>query len=674
MSPTSFQIPPPCPDAAEAVGKWMRVRLGFLYVCLAAFFLFVAFRLVQLQVLVNPVLAALAQKQFQKVGKVAPYRQPIYDRNREELAVSIPASSVFARPKLIRSKRKVARALSKILGGAPSRWMARLDTRKSFVWIHRQLGAETAKRLAKLNLAGVFIESENKRIYPNGPLASQVLGFTDIDGNGLSGLELSLNKELLEKETRFPLPRDGKGNPSYIDTKYISAEEAKGGVYVTLDRRLQHAVEEELQRAMDETGARAAYAVVMDPFNGEIFALGQQPGFDPNFASQTPSAAFTNRLLSHLYEPGSIMKPIFAAEAIQDGIMTPETLVDCGQGKLVIGRDTIHEAEARDQFGIIPLEQVIRFSSNVGAVKVAQALGAKRLQGALDRFGLTARTGISLPGETTLQSKAAGFWKVPIQLATAGFGQGISVTPLQIVAAYAPFANGGYLVRPKILLRETLQGGNARMEAKRILTSKTIQAMRRILLSVTEEKGGTGVGVRLPGIRVAGKTGTAQKYEQGIGYGGGKYFSSFIGFLPAEQPELLVGVMVDEPKGKFFSAETAVPLFRRISERSLQILDKVPKQRILAAADGKKALLPLSPATLTAAVASETAPMVDVSEGKWIMPDLKGVSVREALRSIGRYLGNVKVSGSGYLDSQAPKPGSVVGTESAVALHFSPTG
>lgn len=642
--------------------------MGALYVGIVAFFALVAFRLVQLQVLVNPELASLAQKQFQKVGKVAPYRQPIYDRNREELAVSIPSSSVFARPRQIRAKRRTARALARVLGGTPARWLSRLDTQKPFIWIHRQLGAEASKKLAHLRLPGIFIESENKRIYPNGSLASQVLGFTDIDGNGLSGLELSLNRELLEKEAKFPLPRDGKGNPSYIDHRYISAEEARRGVYVTLDRRLQNAVEEELQKTLTETGAKTAYAVVMDPYTGEVFALGQVPGFDPNFARESSPSTYTNRFISHLYEPGSILKPLFAAEAIQAGLMTPETLVDCGMGKLQIGHETIHEAETHEKYGSIPLEQMIRVSSNVGAVRVALKLGPERMASALERFGLTARTGISLPGETSGAAKSDAFWKIPVQLATAGFGQGLAITPLQMVAAYAPFANGGYLVRPRILLRETSPNSGERLDVRRVLSPQTVAAMRHILGSVTE-KGGTGVAAAIPGIHVAGKTGTAQKYEAGAGYGSGKYFTSFVGFLPAERPELLVGVMVDEPKSAYYAAQVAAPLFKRIAERGLQILDRVPKQPLVASR-----ARPAIPVAAPAPVEPARAALVDVSAGKWVMPDLKGASLREALQTVGKVLSNVKVSGSGFLDTQQPKAGTVVGVDTVVSLHFSPAG
>jgi len=645
------------------VHHWIRFRLGFVYVCFVLYFGFIGFRLVQLQVLVNPELELLAQKQFQRVGRTSPHRLSIYDRNREELAVSLPSSSLFARPRLIRSKEKVARALSEILGGSREKWLKRLDSTKSFVWIQRQVDEDKAHEIVRRRLSGIFIETESKRQYPGGSLAANVLGFTDIDGTGISGLEHTLNEELLRKGTQFQMARDGKGNPSYLSKKYFREDDGRTGVYVTLDRRLQHALEEELERAQEETGAKAVMAAVMDPFTGEIFALGQTPGFDPNHSNDYPAERFTNRLLSHLYEPGSTIKTIMAAEAIQLGLLDTNSIIDCEQGHMKVGNTRINEAEADHKFGRIPLEKVIHVSSNVGAVKVAQILGIERVRATLDKFGLTQKTGINLPGEAFMPPRAEKFWR-PLALANVGFGQGISATPLQMLSAYAPFANGGYLVRPRILLRENVS--NERLEVRRVLSPATVAKMRQILLGVTEAKGGTGHLAQIPNIRVAGKTGTAQKYEAGVGYNSQKYFSSFIGFLPANRPELLVGVFLDEPTKAFYAPRVAAPLFRRIAERALQILDRLPKKSI-AQTDANTS--PLSPDSVP-----PLPILVESGIGQWTMPDLKGLSVREALRLVGKQVDNVRVSGNGYLATQSPVAGSRIEAKTPVVLEFSPRG
>jgi len=664
----NLKTPPRTPSPNEpkkpaVMGHGIRFRLGFAFTCAALYFAFIGFRLVQLQVLVNPELEALAQKQFQKIGKTSPHRLAIYDRNREELAVSIPASSIFARPRLIRNKEKVARVLADILGGSASKIVKKLDTSKPFVWIQRQVDEDKAHEIVRRRLSGIFIETENKRLYPSGKLASNVLGFTDIDGNGISGLELTLNEELLRKGTQFQMARDGKGKLSYLSQKYFREDDGKTGVYITLDRRLQHALEEELERTEQETGAKAVMAAVMDPFTGELFAIGQRPNFDPNHSNDYPADTYTNRLISHLYEPGSTLKTIMASEAIQNGTLNSHSTLDCEQGHMKIGNIRINEAESDHKFGNLSLEKVIQYSSNVGAVKVAQALGTARVRETLDKFGLTAKTGISLPGEAFLPPRPDKFWR-PIFTATVGFGQGISVTPLQMMAAYAPFANGGYLVRPRILLRENVS--NEGLEVRRVLSPSTVQTMRQMLLSVTEGKGGTGENAKISNIRVAGKTGTAQKYEAGVGYASQKYFSSFIGFLPANRPELLVAVFVDEPKRPFYASVVAAPLFRRVAERALQILDRLPKKSI-AQTDANTA--PLSPDSVP-----PLPLLTEAGVGQWTMPDLKGLSVREALRLMGRQLENIRVSGNGYLQNQSPAAGSVVESRTPVVLQFSPQG
>ncbi|MFM8312953.1 MAG: peptidoglycan D,D-transpeptidase FtsI family protein, partial [Deltaproteobacteria bacterium] len=423
---------------------------------------------------------------------------------------------------------------------------------------------ELAVKLTQLKLTGIFVEPENHRFYPNATLASQVLGFTDIDGNGLAGIELSLNKQLIDPTSRMAVPRDGKGNLSYIEKKYGESIESSEGVQLTLDRRIQHVVDEELEKAEELYGGKHILAAVINPANGEIIAMGQRPLFDSNHPTQSSASYATNLWVSRLYEPGSTLKPIFAAEAIELGLMNQQSKIDCEMGHLQIGNMVIHEAEADHRFGVIPLSEVIQHSSNAGAAKVALKLGPQRLKAALEKFSLNKKTEVSLPGEVYSNLKSDDVWKTFYQ-ATVGFGQGVSGTPLQILMSYAPFANGGFWVRPKILKREVEESTPNETDRKKILSVKTVTAMREILASVTESDKATGTKARISGIRVAGKTGTAQKYEPGKGYDSKKYLASFIGFLPAEKPELLIGVMVDEPRAPYYGGVTAAPVFKRIA-------------------------------------------------------------------------------------------------------------
>ncbi len=647
---------PKLPD--DNGGKWVRIRLGFVFSLCLIFAGLIFFRLVQLQVIKNPDLETLAQKQFERVSKMAPPRLAIFDRNREELAVSIPASSIFIRPRLITRKHRAARALSDVLGGSPLKWLARFETQRPFVWIQRQVSEEVAREISKRKVGGIFLENENRRSYPNGMLASQLIGFTDIDGNGIAGVELSLNEELLKKPQSVTLLRDGKGTPTYIGKKMIRPDDGQSGVYLTLDRRLQHAVEEELDRTIEETSAKGAMAVVLDPFTGEIFSMAQRPGFDPNNPSSVHPSQLNNFLISHLYEPGSTIKTLMAAEAIQYGLLNEKSFINCEQGKFRIGDVTIGEAESNHRFGLIPLEKVIRVSSNIGAVKVAQMLGVERVRATLERFGFTQKTGIHLPGEVGANLKPDKAWK-NVLLATAGFGQGFSVTPLQMTLSYAPFANGGYLIKPKIFLREN---ADKTPPLQRILKPTTVRTVKEMLVGVTQEDG-TGFLAKIPEIQVAGKTGTAQKYEAGKGYASEKYFSSFIGFLPANEPELLIGVFVDEPKKPFYASQVAAPLFRKIAERSLQILNRLPKNRIT-----EKELSPAG----TVAVAPAARPILKTKgDGKWIMPDLTGLGVRDVLQIMGGHFENLKISGNGYLKDQSPKSGETVSETTALQFDFS---
>jgi len=318
------------------MSQWLRVRLGFVFVSFLSFFSLVVFRLVQLQVLPNEDLRALSQRQFNRTDKKAPFRIPIYDRNHEELAVSVPVSSLYAHPKQIKSLKFAARVLAKHLGGTPAKWLQKLDRKKSFVWIQRQLTEEKAAEIKKLNIAGLGVESENKRIYPNGHLASHVLGYTDIDGNGLAGIELSLNQLLLQEKTKLKRPKDGRGNTSYIEKDTVSDKNTQAGISLTLDRRIQSMVEQELDQVKEETKAKAVMAVVMNPQNGEILALAQRPSFDPQNPAQSSKDAHQNKMVQSLYEPGSTLKVLFAAEALEKNLLKPDSVLDCGKGKIKI--------------------------------------------------------------------------------------------------------------------------------------------------------------------------------------------------------------------------------------------------------------------------------------------------------------------------------------------------
>ncbi|MFM8268638.1 MAG: penicillin-binding protein, partial [Pseudomonadota bacterium] len=582
---------------------------------------------------------------------------PIYDRNKEELAVSVPVTSIYAHPKKLASRKKTALFLSRHLGGSTSKWLQKLDPKKNFVWLQRQISEEKTKEIKKQNLPGLGIEAENKRVYPNGTLGSHVLGYTDIDGNGLSGIELSLNQLLLQGKEKRKLPKDGRGNTSYIEKSHTKPEEDNSGVVLTLDRRIQSMVEQELDQAKKETKAQALMAVVMNPKNGEILALAQRPTFDPNTPNQTDADNQQNKITQALYEPGSTLKVLFAAEALERQVLQPHSILDCGSGKIRVGSTVISESDQKHKHSSLPLDKVITYSSNVGAVRVAQKIGFEGARALLDRFGLTQKTGIELSGETSGQKKNRDSM-TPLLLATMGFGQGISATPLQLVTAFSPFANGGFLVSPTLLMTSDRKGEDSAGMGERIISEETAERIKTMLISVTEDPKGTGYLAKIPGVRVAGKTGTAQKYDPQTGYRSGKYYSSFVGFLPADNPQFLIGVMVDEPKSEYYASLIATPLFRKIAEHSLQILNRGPSQVVSQTK------------TIPRKDVSAPKELVKSSSGKWIMPNLKGLTLNEAMTLLNQYVDSVQVSGNGYVVSQSPESGISLDEKSSISLKL----
>jgi len=632
----------------------LKLRLAVIYSCFFLFFVLIFLRLIQLQILNNPGLDELAKKQFNKTEKVSPYRLPIFDRNGEELAVSIPSVSIFARPKLIKDKYKSAIILSRITGEDYGKIISKLNSDKNFVWISRQIDKTKSAKITKLKkLRGIYTVLEHKRVYPNGQLAAHILGFTDIDGNGISGIELSLNKELLSKPLVILSTKDGKGKPSYIKNN-LELWKNKPGISLTIDKRIQFGVEEEIEIAKKELDAESIFAIIMNPINGQILAMAITPTFDPNFPNKFPLHLHVNKIISHLFEPGSVMKVFFIAEGIEEGLITPNSSIDCGKGRLKIGRKVFTEAEKSHSFNFLSVKNVIKHSSNIGAINIVRELGADKISSVLQKFGFTQKTEIELPGETMANIKPESYW-TKIHMATSAFGQGISVTPLQLISAYTPFANGGFWVRPQLIRSST----ENRLNVKRIISKQTALEIRKILMSVVEEDGGTGSKARIKKIKVGGKTGTAQKYIQGEGYRSKKYFSSFIGFFPADAPKLLMAVMINEPKKKYYASETAAPLFRKIAERILQYTD-INENYLLT--NNSKADIQTK---------KETPTISKTEDNKVILPNLKGLSLKAAIDLLSPFGIEVNAKGSGYIVNQEPIPGSIIALEKRINVTLS---
>ena len=633
-------------------------RTWVLAATLGVWALLVGARLVQLQILRGPAYRRRARQQQERTLVVEPRRGAILDRQGRELAVSIEASSIFAVPERVGDAAEEARTLSRLLRLPAKEIAEKLESDHSFVWLARKVDEETARAVRDAALPGVSLLPESRRFYPNESLAANTLGYVGLDGTGLAGLEYEYDRLIQGTPGEMRVARDAR--QGFYALAAIPGREARPGasVRVSLDRDLQFVAERELAEGIRDTGARDGSAVIFDPMTGEVLALASHPSFDPNHYTAFPPTAWRNRAIADAFEPGSVFKVITGAAVIEAGVAAPSDLIDCGQGSIQVGNFLIHDAE-HERFGTIPLAEVIAKSSNVGIIRVALRLGPERLYSGARAFGIGDPTGIDLPGENPGILRDVPRWSV-LSNATISMGQEVSVTPIQLAEAISVIANGGYRVRPRILLasrdangREALRSGD---EPRRVITASTAAAMNAILKEVVAN--GTGRKAAVPGYTVAGKTGTAQK-AIGHGYARDRYVSTFAGYAPADHPRLVAVVTLDEPQGRYFASEVAAPLFQRIVSRALTILN-VP-------ADG--ATVPAPPAPQLVARASAPIPafapgIVPVSlrrgaghESDARMPDLTGFSARRAVAELARRGITPKLAGSGFVVDQLPAPG-----------------
>lgn len=509
-----------------------------------------------------------ANKQHLAEVKLAPERGPIFDRHGKLLAVSVPAGSVYIRSRGIKNPESTSEILGRYLAKDPSAILAKIKEGRPFTWIARQVPRQLAEEISKLKLPGVGYFMESKRYYPFNRAASEVIGLAGIDGDGLSGLELAYNDHLRGSETETVVKRDAFGKLIHISANEESFELPKGEpLNLTLDSDLQVIVDEELDAARERTNAKHVFGVMIDSDSGEILALGQAPGLNFNVDKVVSGKDLSNPIMESVFEPGSIMKPLVAGAAIDAKVFSPSSMINCENGRYAIGRHTIKDVHPA---GVISLHDVVVESSNVGMSKVGLGLGKERLYSALTGFGFGTASGIGLAGESRGILRHYSKWAT-VDMATHAFGQGVAVTPLQIVRAVAAVAADG------ILPTLSLIGGRAQ-PGTRVLSEKTAQAVREMMYGVVEDEHGTGGNARLEGVKIGGKTGTAQKARRnGGGYEPGAYVASFVGFADGREVGLdkrfTLLVSVDEPDtNSIYGGTLAAPVFKTIMQRSLQLL------------------------------------------------------------------------------------------------------
>ena len=530
-------------------------------------------RLVQLQIIQHDRLAAQSDRQYLRTVEISSGRGNIYDRNRNQLATNIQVESVYADPKSVTDKNATARILATALKLNSKAVLKKLKSDRHFVWIKRKGEMNAVEKLKQLDLAGVGFIAEAKRYYPKRKLAASTLGFVGLDNQGLAGVEHFHQAVLKGNPQRSVLEKDARGRFLWTTAYAQEINKGKRDVVLTLDEVIQFIAERELKKQVQEYQAKSGLAIVMDPFTGAIYALASAPEFNPNNYSAYPKHLWRNDAVASAYEPGSIFKPIVAAATLEEGLAGPDDIFFCENGSMRIGRSRIGEAD-NHQFGWLTMRNIIAKSSNIGAIKIAQKLGENRFFDYMRKFGFGDKVGVDLPGEASGSLKDLTQWS-GLSLASMSFGHEIAVTPIQMASAIATIANGGMLIRPRmtqsILKNGVLEKTFEPEVMQSVLSEETSRQMINILKSVV--KTGTGGKAAISGFEVAGKTGTAQKIDPATqSYSKTKYLASFIGFVPADAPRLVILVMIDEPQKSYWGGEVAAPVFQRIARKTLRYL------------------------------------------------------------------------------------------------------
>jgi cell division protein FtsI (penicillin-binding protein 3)/stage V sporulation protein D (sporulation-specific penicillin-binding protein) len=526
-------------------------------------------RAVWLQAVRGPELAAMALRQHRETVVVPAARGTIFDRNGEPLAIGEQVTTVYANPRQVDRPRDLTLAAGKALGVEPGIVYPQLvDRSRGFVYVARKANSLKAEELQKLGFAGLGFYPEELRTYPQGPVAAQVLGFAGLDNKGLEGLERSLDKVLAGQSGSQTIVKDPFGRA--LDVVSTKPETPGKNVRLTIDHQIQANAETILRDTVSRWGARAASAIVMDPYTGSVLAMAVAPRFNANRFPSTRPDRRRNRAVTDTYEPGSTFKLVTVAAALQEGIVNPTTSFRLAP-TIKISDRVIGEAHSRGTERLT-VKQIVEYSSNIGTITIAQRLGEGRLSSWIDRFGFGAPTGIDFPGESPGFALPLDQWSGST-IGTVPIGHGIAVTPIQMARAYATIANGGILVRPHLIDRIDGQA-IATTKKRRIVSRSVSKQMLSMLRAVVLE--GTGTEAAIPGYTVAGKTGTAAKIDSNGRYSTSRYVASFVGLVPATKPRLVIMVMVDEPRGNIYGGVVAAPAFREIARFNLQHLEVPP--------------------------------------------------------------------------------------------------
>ncbi len=655
-----------------------------------------------------------AAAQFVGMVEIQGTRGGIYDRRYRELALTVRAPSVYAFPAQLEGAGRVARALAPILGLDAEKLQAHLHNRDKYTFVKRWVTETQADQVSALDLAGVGIVWEPRRRYPSGPLASYALGFANIDGEGVRGVERQEDRFLRGHAASLRVWRDARRRVLAVDPAHL--EDVKGGdVAITIDLALQATVEDLLLASLEETGAKRGSVLSLDPHTGEILVMAEAPGFDPNHFGQYPYPETRSQTFLDAIEPGSTMKIFTIAAALEATAIAASQKFDCSTPYRVRGK-TFRDHE---NFGVLEVGDILKHSSNVGVVQIAELLGPRSHFDSLKRFGFGETSGSGFPLESAGLLRHWKKWQ-PVDHATIAFGQGMNVTLIQLAAATAVIANGGEWIRPRLVLARRAPGSQWRPTSiegvRRALSPDTARSVLKMMESVVSSEG-TGRRAGLRGVRVAGKTGTAQKLDKETGrYSRSRYTALFVGAVPAENPRVVIVVALDEPQGRQHGGgDVAAPLFAKVATAHLANLGIVtrpeplprigpetrmvslpapptspqPSARALLESARAEAILeapqpgpsrsagakPVASKPQARPPASATPAPVYASVNRRLMPDLVGRSIKEVRHLAKTSSFDLQVRGTGHAIEQAPTAGTVLrGDNPLVLVQFQPRG
>jgi cell division protein FtsI (penicillin-binding protein 3) len=644
----------------------VRSRLYFVLALIALWIGAISARLYHLQVNRHDEFARRAERQQQRVIELDPPRGTIYDARGRELAVSVEVESAFAVPREVGDARAAAATLARVLEVDGGKLERLLDADREFVWVARKLDPPQARRVKELRLPGIYFLEESKRYYPMREVGAHALGYVGTDNHGLAGLEAMYDKVVAGKPGRRTVLRDARQGMA-VPANLPSAAPVPGNdLYLTMDAALQQIAERELARAAETLATQSGSVVLLDPSTGAVLALASWPTFDPNRFAAATDEQRRNRPVSDAYEPGSTFKMVTAAAALEEGLIDPDEALDCEMGGITLAGVRIADHKP---FGTLTFREVIAKSSNVGTIKTSLRLSNASFYAMIRAFGFGRTSGIDLPGESPGLLMPVTRWP-SLAKAYISFGQGISVTPLQLALAFGTVANGGRLLEP-YLVRQAGSGATAMLphpqpvERGRPISPRTLAVVSELLAGVTAE-GGTGRAAVVPGYPVAGKTGTAQKAEPGKGYLANEFVASFAGFAPMSHPAIVAVVVLDDPRGTYHGGEAAAPVFAAIARQALLYLNVRPERERPERWPGEPEP-PGSPempdpqpdpelGIVTAGLELGDPAAKVLPAGS--LPDLAGMTARQALAAASDLRLYPILRGTGVVERQEPPPGS----------------